>query len=726
MKIKANKILAVLCVIAMLMTMIVPMTLTATAAEETYSHTFTSKDFSANNQTKALSGKNWTVTSTSSYVGWDNNNGKGFQFGSSNNPAKELILTSESFSNVSKIVITTSGASKVAASFVVKVGDVQVGQSTTLTATSTSYTFTPNAPMSGAVEFVYTQTSSKAIYIKSIEITYGAVAEGCVHEAEKLTLNTEESLPATCTEGGTEVYNCECGETITKTLNALGHTWDDGEIITEADCENDGEIVYTCNNCEDTMSKVIPATGHNWDGTTCAECGETISEGTEIVFNFGANKDTTHVDGSTDKATYSETSGPYTLNLTGMSKAYPESYDNVGNSALKFGTNSAAGKFSLTVPDSIAKVIINVAGYKATAAKITVNDTAYTINTLSNNGEYTAIEVDTSTTKTVTFTTVSGGYRCMVDSIIFVVGGECAHLNKSDVVNTATCTEGGIYSYICDDCGYEHSEEIPATGHNFVEEVCTACGTSEYPEMTINEVIASGDGTKVMLKDVVIVSIDDAYSEDYGNITVTVQDAEGSTLKLYRLKGNFELGATITAKGEYVLYNGNTPELSAGCTAVVTKDSVLPQLNALEATMSLAYTYTEVDGVLSNSKFVLKCGVDAALTNIEGVTYGIAVSAGGKTVYYKTTANSWTVDNENNVVYVYIDLGNMIDDETKKFDTTKFETEFTVRAFVEVNDVKFESTSTKAHSVKTMVAEYNDLGYDVEHLYGILFPDAAN
>ena len=137
------------------------------------------------------------------------------------------------------------------------------------------------------------------------------------------------------------------------------------------------------------------------------------------VFEFGSNGTATHKDGSTEKTTYSETVNGYTLSLTNGSKMYPSSYDAKGNSCIKFGSSSAAGKFTLTVPEEVTEVIIYVAQYKKNTTKITVNGTSYTPSTLSDNGEYTAIVVNTSINKTITFATMSGGYRCMMNSIVF-------------------------------------------------------------------------------------------------------------------------------------------------------------------------------------------------------------------------------------------------------------------------------------------------------------------
>ena len=90
--------------------------------------------------------------------------------GSGNNPNKSLTVSSESFSNVSKITINTSGASSINATCKVYVGDTEVG-TITLTTSATEYSFDVSG-LTGEVKFVYTQTSSKAIYIKSFAVNY--------------------------------------------------------------------------------------------------------------------------------------------------------------------------------------------------------------------------------------------------------------------------------------------------------------------------------------------------------------------------------------------------------------------------------------------------------------------------------------------------------------------------------------------------------------------------
>ena len=138
--------------------------------DKTYSYTFVKGVYAANG-TKNLGGVDWTLADCT-YFGWDSNNGKGFQFGSSSNPAKNFTITSAEFTNVKEITINTSGASSINGSFTVWVNGVQVGSSTKLTTSAASYTFTLEEPVTGTVQIKYTQTSSKAIYIKSITVEY--------------------------------------------------------------------------------------------------------------------------------------------------------------------------------------------------------------------------------------------------------------------------------------------------------------------------------------------------------------------------------------------------------------------------------------------------------------------------------------------------------------------------------------------------------------------------
>lgn len=171
---------------------------------EEYTYTFTATEFSANG-TKTLNGVDWTLAGDGGY--WGYNGTKGQQFGSGNNPYKSLTLSTSGIKGtITKIVVNTSGASSIEANLAVSVGGTQFGNTISLTTTATEYTFQGSA--SGEILFSYTQTTSKAIYIKSITVTYtpdgGAVdvveptfspADGTIFEENlTVTINADDDI----------------------------------------------------------------------------------------------------------------------------------------------------------------------------------------------------------------------------------------------------------------------------------------------------------------------------------------------------------------------------------------------------------------------------------------------------------------------------------------------------------------------------------------------------
>ena len=243
-----------------------------------------------------------------------------------------------------------------------------------------------------------------------VEITPMPDEEKVAAVLAELTVEEEVIGGGNITLKNTTAYS---GVTITW---ALDQTHDNATLT--------GNVLALTNPAADTTVTLVAT-------VTCGETTETKTftiqlrasavSTKEVTFEFGADGSASHSDGSTPAVTsYTETVDGYTLTLSSPTNVYKGARDAKGNSCLKLGTGSKAASFSFTVADNVDKVIIRVAQYKANTTKITVNGTAYTISTASNNGAYTEIVVDTSTTKTVSFATVSGGYRAMINSITFV------------------------------------------------------------------------------------------------------------------------------------------------------------------------------------------------------------------------------------------------------------------------------------------------------------------
>ena len=147
---------------------------------KTYTHSITSKTWSANGA-QTLNSISWTLNNNGSYYGYDGT--KGQQVGSSGSPATSMTLTTSGFASATKITavrISTSGASSINGTVSVRVGSTAYtsGGSTTksLTSTNTQYEFTGSS--TGNVTITWTQTSSKAIYFKTIEVDYQTTGAG--------------------------------------------------------------------------------------------------------------------------------------------------------------------------------------------------------------------------------------------------------------------------------------------------------------------------------------------------------------------------------------------------------------------------------------------------------------------------------------------------------------------------------------------------------------------
>ena len=150
-------------------------TYTLTVAEASsgpaqYTYTFGEKQWSAAGN-KTLGDLTWNMTGTGgTYFGYDDT--KGQQFGSGTKPYTAVTLSTSDYAGaVSSIKISTSGASSTNATVIVKVNGVQYGNKTSLTSSNKEYTFTTSGnAQSGKIEIIYSQTSKKAIYIKTITI----------------------------------------------------------------------------------------------------------------------------------------------------------------------------------------------------------------------------------------------------------------------------------------------------------------------------------------------------------------------------------------------------------------------------------------------------------------------------------------------------------------------------------------------------------------------------
>ncbi|MBE7100710.1 MAG: hypothetical protein E7364_03770 [Clostridiales bacterium] len=508
----------------------------ASAADITYSYTFSKTQFSAN-ETKQLGGVDWTLAGEGGYLGYDGT--KGQQFGSGNNPYKSLTLTSASFSNVSEIIINTSGASSVKATLTVSVGGTSVG-TYTLTDTATEKTFSVDN-LSGAVVFSYTQTSSKAIYIKSITINYTEPdTPECEHSDKTLT----EAKEATCTKDGNIAYwtcnNSDCKK-----------------IFKDSNCTE----VTTLNNT------VLKATGHNYVGGVCSVCGE--AQPTEATLTFDADK-ANRTEYSTEKQVWGQ-NGIMFINNKGASTTNIADY----GAPVRLYANSeivieypSMTKISFTCNNTTYATALKNSIGTPEDATATVNGTVVTVEFAAPKDSFTVAKLSA---------------QVRMDSITVHVS-TCEHTNTTEITNAPTCTETGSTTVTCDDCGETIStEEKPATGHNLnegeitqapqigIEGIKTYTCQNEGCSYTETEIIPALDATRYTVSYSVPVGVEAPANVELANgesVTLEAVSAPagftfvGWVEEAYK-ESNVAPETIYTANSEYTLIVENNITLYA-------------------------------------------------------------------------------------------------------------------------------------------------------------------
>lgn len=410
----------------------------------------------------------------------------------------------------------------------------------------------------------------------------------------------------------------------------------------------------------------------------------------EITFDFGANGSATHADGNKLGASKSYTSGSYTLALTGMANVYGPAYDAKGNSCIKLGASSKAASITFTAPDDVTSVKIYAAKYKTNTTKLKVNGTTHTLSKNSNNGEYDEITVDTSSSKTVKIETVSGGYRAMINTIVFVTGGD------GDISEGTTTTTKPVVIY-------NTPEEIL----NAAEALASGEYLSDSHEYTLTGVI-----TKV----------DSAYS-NYRNVTVTMKvDGTEKTISCYRLTGTgankIAVGDTITVKGAITKYN-TTVRFGEGCQlasyTLLPRDPADP-IEIPEGAIVTTFEFgangaaTHEDGdALSATKSYTSGDYTLALTGVTKV-YGGAFDAKGNSCLKLATGSvgasfSFTVPDD--VVKVIVKVAGYKDYPAKvKFNDVEKTIVTTLSNDGEYTEIEVDTTENKTVTIATSASNY--------------------
>lgn len=235
--------------------------------------------------------------------------------------------------------------------------------------------------------------------------------------------------------------------------------------------------------------------------------------------------------------------------------------------------------------------------------------------------------------------------------------------NMGDDVNNASTLglDENIFSVIANKCG--NSNNI---------------GLNKNGDFRLYANKSDGNGNELIistLNEQVIESIEIVFGDQVSSFTVNGENGSSST-SLYEINST-----KVTIKNISTAADNNQVR-------IVSITVNLEDVDPSEPKYIDVHSYSNVD-------FRIKCGVDKALAEIEGVdSYGIKVSTSEKALTLASTGN------DELCLFAVVSLGDALTD------AQRLDVVFTVQAYVVIEGVTYVSELTKSYSVREMVEEY--------------------
>ena len=317
------------------------------------------------------------------------------------------------------------------------------------------------------------------------------VAEGSTTLTASLYGLTAADMPTI------NVYRCE-------------HHWDQGEIITEATCTEEGEKKFTCSICGDEKTEKVSATGHQhteirnkkeatcketgYSGDTwCKDCGKKILSGQTIAKTENHSWDAGKV---TTKATCTEEGEKtFTCSICGDKKTEKISATGHQHTEIrnkKEATCKETGYSGDTWCKDCGKKILSGQAIAKTEdhswnqGKITKEPTCkeegektFTCSICGNTKtekvsttDHQHMEIRNQKNPTCKEAGYSGDTYC-ADCGVKISSGKTIAKTKNHnwdggvITTEPTCTERGEKTFTCTICGNTNTKKVNATGHSY-------------------------------------------------------------------------------------------------------------------------------------------------------------------------------------------------------------------------------------------------------------------
>ena len=317
------------------------------------------------------------------------------------------------------------------------------------------------------------------------------VAEGSTTLTASLYGLTAADMPTI------NVYRCE-------------HHWDQGEIITEATCTEEGEKKFTCSICGDEKTEKVSATGHQhteirnkkeatckeegYSGDTwCKDCGKKILSGQTIAKTENHSWDAGKV---TTKATCTEEGEKtFTCSICGDEKTEKisatghqhteirnkkeatckeEGYSgdtwckDCGKKILSGQTIAKTENHSWNQGEITKEPTCKEEGEKTFTCSICGNIKTEKVST----ADHQHMEIRNQKNPTCKEAGYSGDTYC-ADCGVKIFSGQTIAKTKNHnwdggvITTEPTCTERGEKTFTCTICGNTNTKKVNATGHRY-------------------------------------------------------------------------------------------------------------------------------------------------------------------------------------------------------------------------------------------------------------------
>ena len=337
----------------------------------------------------------------------------------------------------------------------------------------------------------------------------------------------------TCESEGYIDWACPCGAEYREILDC--HNYETIEHV-DPTCTQDGHAIIQCSACGDTIVESFPALEHAYENGTCVHCGTEQPNmcGDELYWSFDAETGVLRIDGVGEMCNYGEYGNGentpwYAFADQILNIEIGDEVTSIGFSAFQdctsvqcvsipaniqlVGALAFANCTSLTDIHWYGKDMLGIYNHVFDGCTSLQNVYLHTeemtqwgINLYTHSGMYPYIQyvfVESHITEVNEY--LSKGFVCMdaletveVDGISYVKYTKGEH-NYEITEQAPTCTERGIATYVCNDCGYTYEKSLAPTGHSLNSEyICDVCGEVFYylvnGDLTLENLTLGEDG----------------------------------------------------------------------------------------------------------------------------------------------------------------------------------------------------------------------------------------